>query len=214
MSQTMAGIRLVSWDVDGTLFSHLRLSVAVVRVIAQCGMKTGWKNTLEQLHDTWRFHRTVEKQRQASNSMVIASELERFADTYASECRALDSALGAIRPRSRALAMLRRFSSDGIPQVALSDFECGYKLTALGINEHFTETYSCHNLGFWKPSPIPLVKIQKDFGVPPSRHLHIGDRLDTDGAACAANGCRFMPIDHLPRPWKTFNRICAISALE
>ena len=210
----MKGIRLVSWDVDGTLFSHVRLLAPLIRQFARCGMESGWRNSFERLHETWKFHRTVENQRQAPNSMVLASELEPFENIYALERRALDKALQTIRPRSRALAMLRRFSSDGVPQVALSDFECDYKLKALGIRQYFDDTYSCHSLGFWKPSPTPFAKIQSDFRVRPDQHLHIGDRRDTDGEACARNGCRFMLIDQLPRPWKTFNRICAISAVE
>ncbi|HEX4997651.1 MAG TPA: HAD family hydrolase, partial [Terriglobia bacterium] len=88
------------------------------------------------------------------------------------------------------------------------------KLKCLGIARYFAGAYSCRRLGFWKPSPFPLAAVQRDFGVRPAEHLHIGDRVDTDGEACAANGCYFMPIDRLPRPWTVFNAICATSAFE
>jgi FMN phosphatase YigB (HAD superfamily) len=94
----------------------------------------------------------------------------------------------------------------------LSDFECASKTKRLRLDRHLVRTYSCESLGFWKPSPVPLARIQQDFGVRPDEHLHIGDRADADGAACAANGCRFMPIDRLPKPWNIFNTICAASA--
>jgi FMN phosphatase YigB (HAD superfamily) len=94
--------------------------------------------------------------------------------------------------------LIERLAAAGTPQVALSDFDCGYKVTALGLAARFRAFHSCRDLGFWKPSPVPLAKLQHDFGVAPRRHLHIGDRAATDGAACAANGCQFLHIDRIP----------------
>jgi len=206
----LTGIRLVSWDVDGTLFSYLRLSAALARMVARCGMRTGWGNAARQARETWEFHRTVEKQRRGLNSTVIAAELAPFARAQEAESRMLEAALAAIPPRQRALNLLRRFSAAGVPQVALSDFECAYKLRSLGLAEHFAGTYSCRSLGFWKPSPVSLARIQQDFGLDPGQHLHVGDRPDTDGEACARNGCHFMLIDRLPKLWKPFNAVCAL----
>ena len=83
-----SGIGLVSWDVDGTLFSYLRLSGALFRLIALRGMSAGWKNAARQVHEMWEFHRTVERQRRGSNSVVIASELAPFAQSKRSNALA------------------------------------------------------------------------------------------------------------------------------
>ena len=193
------GIRLVSWDVDGTLFSYFRLTVELLR---------SQPFKLNELREVWDFHRSVEKQRRHTGCNVIPSEMERVKGMQCREKQALDAVLRRIPPRRCAVEMIRQFAAAGIPQVALSDFECNYKLDALGLNKYFVKTYSCEDLGFWKPSPVPLTKIQNEFGLPASEHLHIGDRRDTDGEACSRNGCRFMLIDSFPRLWRTFNFMC------
>src|SRR4051812_3978976 len=100
----MSDIQLVSWDVDGTLFSYFRISFAVAGLLARSGMKTGCADALQRVHESWRFHQRVERQRRESQSIVMESELEPFNLTFASESRVLEAALRAIRPRSRALA--------------------------------------------------------------------------------------------------------------
>ena len=113
-----------------------------------------------------------------------------YASTYAREKQALQAALSRMAPPENVLRALEAFERAGITQVALSDFECEYKIRALGIERYFARTYSCRELGFWKPSPFPLNKVQADFGVKPEEHLHIGDRDDADGEACSKNGCK------------------------
>lgn len=214
MSGTLnpSNIRLVSWDVDGTLFSYTRLSIAIAPLMARAAMSSRWSSVARQVHDLWTFHRVVESQRRALEAKVITPQLDSFQEVYAAECQILETALRDVRPRKQALSLLQRFSAEGLPQVALSDFECDYKLEALGLRQHFAGTYSCRRFGFWKPSPVPLSGIQREFGVTPQHHLHIGDRPDTDGAACAGNGCHFMLIGNAPKAWRTFNRICALQS--
>lgn len=205
------GIRIVSWDVDGTLFSYLRLTLELLRTTFQNALITGWPRTHEQLREIWEFHRAVEKQRRHPKCRVVAEDLDRWRQPQTREKETLQTILCRIQPRRRAVVMLERLAGLGIPQVALSDFECQYKLDALGLGSRFAKAYSCEQLGFWKPSPVPLARIQSDFGVQPEEHLHIGDRWDTDGEACMRNGCRFKLIDGLPKLWRTFNLVCCYS---
>ena len=198
MGNDFRGIRLVSWDVDGTLFSYVRLTLELLRARPF---------SVRELRDVWDFHRSVERQRRHESCAVIPAEMERIRQPQLQEKAALEKALRRISPRRRAVSMIQQFVGLGIPQVALSDFECNYKLDALQLNSYFVKAYSCQQVGFWKPSPIPLAQIQNDFGIHPHEHLHIGDRQDTDGESCARNGCRFMLIDSLPKLWGTFNLI-------
>jgi FMN phosphatase YigB (HAD superfamily) len=149
---------------------------------------------LEETRDVWRFHKIVESQRRVGAARVHRGVLTSFADIIRSEKEALEAALRIMRPRRSALHLLEKFRGLGIPQVALSDFECGYKLQALGLQHYFSNVFSCSDLGYWKPSPIPLNHVQKEMGVRPLEHLHIGDRYDADGLACIRNGCQFRPI--------------------
>ena len=173
-------IRLVSWDVDGTLYSSFRLKLWLLGAARQ---------NILRVH---RFHRCVEAQRRNPNCKADANELLQFTDIQAREREWILAALTNLRPRPSAIDLLQRFASAGIPQVALSDFECGYKLEALGLDSYFLKTYSCQQLGFWKPSAIPLAHIQRELGIQPHEHLHIGDRPDTDGESCSRNGCQFL----------------------
>ena len=177
-------IKLVSWDVDGTLFSYSQLARTLIRLASITEWAWG------ELRETWRFHRLVEAQRRSRNSLVCEKDLLIYASTYAREKQAMQAALSRMRPPENVQRALEGFERAGITQVALSDFECDYKLHALGIERYFAKTYSCREFGYWKPSPIPLSKVQAEFGVRPQEHLHIGDRDDADGQACIQNGCK------------------------
>ena len=187
-------IRLVSWDVDGTLFSFLRLATELIKETLVEANSSGWRVTAGKLRQILQFHRIVEKQRRNCTCTVVRTELETVRNGQAFQREAMDLALRKIPPRSSALKLLECFRQRGLIQVALSDFECGYKLQALGLSRFFQNAYSCQQLGFWKPSPVPLMKIQEEYRVSPDEHLHIGDRRDTDGEACLRNGCQFLLI--------------------
>lgn len=122
-----------------------------------------------------------------------------IASVRISEREALEAALSIMRPSAHVLELLDRFRNAGVTRVALSDFECDYKLKAIGISRYFAAKYSCEQFGFWKPSPIALKRVQMDFEIRPGEHLHIGDRLDADGEACVRNGCHFILIGWLNR---------------
>jgi len=188
-------IKLVTWDVDGTLFSYKSLAAALIRLSPKRVRERGLVSLLKDMVQVSRFHRAVEGQRKAT--VVVEDELRRFAAIEAEQKDALSVALGTIRPADQVLEMLRHFQREGIIQVALSDFECGYKVEALGVASFFAKTYSCRSLGFWKPSPVPFDRVERDFGISPRQHLHIGDRLNADGLACVRTGCSFVQIQHV-----------------
>jgi FMN phosphatase YigB (HAD superfamily) len=191
-----SGIKLVSWDVDGTLFSYKRLAFELLRNAFKNICVAGWSSTVKNLREVFEFHRIVELQR-LNESQVDSTNLMRFKAAQQCEKEALRIALNGLSPRTNAIRLIHKFAQNGILQVALSDFECEYKLEALGIRKHFEKAYSCEEIGFWKPSPIPLSKVQDDFGALPKHHLHIGDRSSTDGLACERNGCQFLHVNRL-----------------
>ena len=197
---TLDGIRLVSWDVDGTLFSLGRLAARIVRL-----HRVRWG----ELQRWWEYHRCVEQQRRTADSRVVGEELVRLGQARAHERELIRAALPQIPPRQAAVRLIREIDRLGIPQVALSDFECKYKIEALGLSGYFAGQYACEQIGFWKPSPVPLSQIQEEFSVQPSQHLHVGDRFDTDGQAAERNGCRFLLIDRSPKLWRTFTAMCS-----
>ncbi len=188
----MNDIRLVSWDVDGTLYSHLSLAFVLLQNAFRATLSTGPISMGKTFVQVLEFHRKVEKQRKNPDCEVLLPELEELKQAENFERRALEIALRNIRPRECAVDLLKRFADKGTIQVAFSDFECEYKLEALGLSHYFQKSYSCRQIGFWKPSPVGLSCIQREFGVDSQQHLHVGDRPATDGKACMRNGCRFL----------------------
>ena len=193
----LSRIKLVSWDVDGTLFSYKELILQLLSSTFRRMNVMGLRNTAKCLTEIFRFHHKVEAQRLSSECRVINTELDQYEAAKADEKEAIRVGLSKIAPRTEAIAMIEQFAAAAIVQVALSDFECDYKLDALRLSHHFKKAYACERIGYWKPSPIPLAQIQRDFGIDPQEHLHIGDRSSTDGLACARNGCHFLSVKHL-----------------
>ncbi|MBD3244291.1 MAG: HAD-IA family hydrolase, partial [Chitinivibrionales bacterium] len=57
---------------------------------------------------------------------------------------------------------------------------------------------SSEEAGALKPNPRPFLDIASRFSLRPAEILVIGDRDDTDGAAAAACGMRFIRISDKP----------------
>jgi len=195
-------IKLVSWDVDGTLFSYARLFQSLIRLGPRKLQLVGLTALAREIREVWDFHAIVESQRRTADCRVDEARMKGFAEANANEKEALQAALQRMSPRQAAIRLLERFKGLRVQQVALSDFECGYKVKALGVDRYFAGTYSCREIGYWKPSPLVLERLQRDFGVQPGEHLHIGDRPDTDGEACARNGAHFQLIHASPKLWR------------
>ena len=88
--------------------------------------------------------------------------------------------------------LLGHFQGRVRAQVILTDYEADDKLRGLGLQEYFGAVYVGERMGFFKPNPAPFERILEDFGLEPECMLHIGDRVDTDGAGAAAAGCRSL----------------------
>jgi FMN phosphatase YigB (HAD superfamily) len=178
MTPDLSGIRLVSWDVDGTLYS---LSALKRRILWNAFAK-GWVSGLADVRYIREHVAKIEKERSAQGRMA---EDERF-DAL------LLAALGRLSPSKRALRMIAEIGARKIPQVVLSDHPATEKLKRLGIQQKFEAIYDCGTWNCWKPSPEPFRAIQLAHQVKPTEHLHIGDRLDSDEEGARSSGARFF----------------------
>src|SRR5262245_23143744 len=114
MNTFMPGIRVVSWDVDGTLFSYWRILAPIARELARAGTKGGWSHVTRQFSGAWQFHRSVEGQRRKPGSVVDGAAITRSAECVAWERRILDAALRSTRPRRRAVSLMEQFRASGV----------------------------------------------------------------------------------------------------
>ena len=143
MDPTCGDIRLVSWDVDGTLYSFAHILRAIAKYRRSTFKGPEWMETGRNLVRIWNFQKTVEHPRRDSDCRVIGSDLERFSETRLQVREVLRRMLGKIRPQSGALDLLGRFAQSGIPH----DFNCRYKLDALEIACYFDDTYVSEDIG-------------------------------------------------------------------
>jgi FMN phosphatase YigB (HAD superfamily) len=180
----LEGVRLVSWDVDGTLYSRRALE----RRLLWAALR-GWKGW-QQLRALRGYHRAIEAQRRTPEARVNAEALEKFGLRGDVVLRMLEG----LAPNPVAVELIAALSGLKIPQVVLSDFAAQEKLKALGLQDRLPLAYDCQRLGHWKPSPIPFAHLEQVHGVRAADHLHIGDRLDTDGEGARRAGCRFLHL--------------------
>ena len=183
----MDSIQVVSWDVDGTLYSTRRAAChAGMRAIGST-FRRRRLNPLRELAELRELWRRVERARfDAQNPVGVHAGFRRRRDL---ETKWWAPAIAASGPRPGVEALLGHFQGRVRAQVILTDYEADDKLRGLGLQEYFDAVYVGERMGFFKPNPAPFKRILEDFGLTPECMLHIGDRVDTDGAGAAAAGC-------------------------
>ena len=92
------------------------------------------------------------------------------------------------------MRLLRAADRRGLVRAVWSDHPAIDKLAAMGLGG-WSVICAARPVGALKPLPDAGWGLLAQLGVPPSRALLIGDRDDTDGAAAAALGCRFVRAD-------------------
>jgi FMN phosphatase YigB (HAD superfamily) len=204
------GIRLVSWDVDGTLYAGGAARVALMGGLAAMVLRGRGGRAWRQVAAFRRMRARLDGQRDPTGGRPApAWARERPGDR---ELRAgfeeelLLPALAAVGPRRGVGAVLAGLEAAGVRQVAFSDYEAEAKVRALGLERRFAGFYAGEALGAPKPSPLGLQRIARDHGVAAAQMLHLGDRVDTDGAAAAAFGCRALILG---RDFRDFRALAA-----
>lgn len=184
----MSPIKLVTWDVDGTLYSLPAFRRRVFLRLAQRGR-------LGLIRSMLRLHEWIDSQRGVAGGRVDLAAWQRWEGVFAEERRVFTEVLSKMKPAPRAIELLESYRSQGVVQVALSDLESRYKLAALGLEPYFADVSSAFDAGWWKPSPVAFRAIQEKWGAKPHEHIHIGDRMETDAMGAQAAGCGFILLD-------------------
>lgn len=182
--------RLVSWDVDGTLYSMPRMKWhLLVLLLGEFGRGRGGL-AIRQLGILQRRRRWVEAARKAGHPFTFPQRASH-PSLDGLERRWCGTAIQRTGLTPGALALLDFFADKKIPQVVFSDYNAGYKLDILRIRERFQALYEGEFLGLVKPNPEGFLRMAEDFSVNPEAILHVGDRPETDGVAARAVGCHF-----------------------
>lgn len=193
-------IKVVSWDVDGTLYSIGRMKWRLMGLLLREVVRGRGGVAQAELAALRRYRTRIEAARLAGGALDEAMETHRQA-LLNTERRWYSPAIRNTGPRAGVTELLAFFAEKSIPQVVLSDYRAGYKLEALRIEDRFVSTYAGECLGFVKPSPKGFERIADDFEISTASLLHIGDRADVDGSGARAAGC---PCLILGRDFQSF----------
>jgi HAD superfamily hydrolase (TIGR01549 family) len=180
-------VRVVSWDIDGTMYDLHSLMSAFKRDLFRRMLSLDWIAAWRDFFRLLRFKLFMDKVRNAKGDYRV-TEVPGRSDMEATQ----DEMYGRILPKigvcPGVLDLLEWFAAQGLKQVVFSDYTPSTKLTSLGLDGFFSEIYAGETLGHLKPSPIAFTSIIEELGIAPDEFLHIGDREDTDGAAAEQVG--------------------------
>jgi putative hydrolase of the HAD superfamily len=206
-------IRLVAFDVDGTLYDQTALRLRIGRdllahalsgrTLRVASMLRAYRRIREQLGDaeTEDFERiliertatTVGCSQEAVRD-VVSEWIERRPIRYLAGCRC-----------TGVLELFARLREEGKLIGVLSDYPAHEKLQALGLTAD--HVVCAAQVGVLKPHPRGLASLMTTAGVAPEATVLIGDRPDRDGVAARRAGARALIRSARPlEGWQTFSR--------
>ena len=206
-------IRLVVFDVDGTLYDQgrLRRRMAVEIALHCCFARSaevirvlGWHRRLRE--------RLAERECEDFEVTLLSQTAERTGLTEA-RIRELIAEWIERRPLRRLAAcryeklpaLFAGLRASGKIVGVLSDYPAAAKLEALGLCADHVVWAGDDGVGVMKPHPRGLELLMARANKPPENTVLIGDRIDRDGFAAARAGARCL-IRSAARPegWTTF----------
>jgi putative hydrolase of the HAD superfamily len=200
-------IKLVSWDVDGTLYSARSMRLHLLQLLIRRVAAGEGRRALHDFRLLKRFHARIEAARSEEGTLGESNDTVDQEEMRSIQHRWYEPAIRLAGPQPGLAPVLSHFREKNVRQVAWSDYECDYKIDALGLTGWFAATYAGERLGVVKPNPGALERIASDFSTPIQSILHIGDRPETDARAAFLAGC---PCMILGRDFKTFHTLMCI----
>ena len=189
-------VRLVSWDLDGTLYSSTRLFRVVLHQLARSFVAGNGRAALSDIQEFLEARRDIARRRGHDAVPLGLSDLipRHRIERLELERRWLLPALRIVGARPAAVRSIHFLRDLDIPQVVFSDLYAEEKLKAIGLRAHFEAVYAGEEIGAIKPHPQAFEQMAVRFDLAPHQILHIGDRPSTDGRAAEAAGCRFLQV--------------------
>jgi len=124
MTKATNSIRLVSWDVDGTLYSISGMKWHLMRIFLNQMVRGRARLAAKELAAIGRYRSQINAAREAggvlSESFLTQNQREALLET---EKRWYGPAIRKAGPRKDVIDVISFFTSRGIPQVVLSDYE-------------------------------------------------------------------------------------------
>jgi len=208
-------IRLVAFDVDGTLYRQRPLRLRMARDLI---LHTLTKADLAPIAVLGKFRRIRER---LGHERADGFEAALMAETAAASGRSREAVHALVDDwiETRPLPYLAACRYDGVAELfaglgrhgktigVLSDYPAKAKLAALGLAADHVVTASDPGVGILKPHPRGLQALMAKAGAVPAATLLIGDRADRDGVAAREAGAQVLIRSARPiEGWQTFDR--------
>ena len=184
-------VEVVSWDLDGTLYSLKPVVRAFRRRILMDLLRGRLWSTLRAGFSLWRRLTTMRKVRDRGG----VEGLPKPAETTNVKIRMAtwhSAAVGDVGAQPGLVELLKAIQSTGKRQIVITDYEAEGKLDALKLPIDFERVFEGEVLGAIKPSPKLFMTILEELKIPAHALLHIGDRDESDGAAARGAGCQVL----------------------
>ena len=206
-----AGIRLVVFDVDGTLYRQGGLRLTMLRLLAADAVRSRSLRTMRLLAAYRREREVLADALTTDFEAKLVAGVAKHTGTAAAEVEVLVADWIETRPLSHlkphivpgTAALFDAVRRSGRTLGILSDYPATAKLAALGLAAD--HVVSAADAGIMKPSPAGLIAVIARAGATPATTVLVGDRVERDGAAARAAGVSALIRSSKPVPgWQTF----------
>jgi phosphoglycolate phosphatase len=186
------GVKLVIFDLDGTLFDSLEdLTTATNHMLQACGRPVITSSEVRLLVGQGAG-RLVERALGGASSDEITRGLRHFLDYNEAHIAERTRLYPGVE---ETLALL---AAQQTPLTVVSNKNvalCRRLLDLFGIGTYFSAVLGADSLPQRKPSPEPLLKLLRDFNVSPGEGMIIGDSINDieagKGAGVVTVGCTY-----------------------
>ena len=210
-----AAIRLVAFDVDGTLYRQRRLRGRMAVSILAHATANRTLGALRVLRAYRRIREDMAEREVEDFEPALIHATAAATGRPGRDIRAIVREWIEERPLSHLLACRYR----GLPDLfdglkrngkiigVLSDYPAAAKLAALGLVADHVVHAGDHGVGVLKPHPRGLQALMAAAGVRPDETVLIGDRANRDGEAARRAGAAALIRSSSPLDgWRTFAR--------
>jgi len=208
-------IRLVVFDVDGTLYDQRGLRLRMLREMLGAALS---ERSVEFIRILSAYRRIREELGDSQIEDFEAALITRTAaQVGCSEDRVI--AIAGEWLERRPLPHLIRYRYAGLPQLfrnlrgqgkkigVFSDYPAGAKLAALELEADLIVCATDPDVGVLKPHSKGLRALMERAAVLPAQTIMIGDRVERDGLAARAVNVPALIRSREPlRGWQTFSR--------
>lgn len=208
-------IRLVVFDVDGTLYPQLPLRMRMAREMMHHAARTRSLKHIAVLRNYRRLREVLGDQETSGFDAALIDKTAQATVTSPAAVRAIVSDWIDQRPvrhlkSARYPGVLELFAAiraRGKMLGVLSDYPAAAKLAAMELDADYVVYAGDPAIDILKPHPKGLLNLIEAAGVRPEETLLIGDRASRDGMAARRAGAHALLLSRKPiAGWNSFAR--------